>query len=110
MNKFEKLAKLDVAYQLIAQVHSDLCNDRKRKDSVIEKALDLTRDVLMLKSLIEKKIPDDTETRIANTTAHRLGESIRDELFEMTENGKTQFTFDEVEHIVCGSVDKIWEE
>ena len=87
MNKFEKLAKLEIAYQLVAQVHSDLCNERQRNDKLSEKAFDLIREVLLFKSMVEKKIPDDTETRIANATAHRLGESIRNALSGAEESG-----------------------
>lgn len=110
MNKFEKLAKLEIAYQLVAQVHSELCNERQRNDELSEKALDLTREVLLFKSMVEKKIPDDTEARIANVTAHRLGESIRNALSGAEESGKTTFTFDEIERIVCASVDEMWED
>lgn len=110
MNKFEKLAKLEIAYQLVAQVHSELCNERERKDKIAEKALDLTREVLLFKSMVEKGIPDDTETKVANATAHRLGESIRNALTGAEENGKTAFTFDEIERIVCASVDEMWED
>ena len=110
MNKFEKLAKLEIAYQLVAQVHSDLCNERERNDKVSEKALDLTREILMFKCLVQKEISDDMEIRIARATAHRLGENVRNALSKASDERREPFSFDEVERMICAAVDEIWED
>ena len=109
MNKFKKISKIEIAYQLIAQIHSDLCNKKERNNTITEKALDLTLEILKFKSLIEKTIPDDTELQITNATAQKINTKIRDELFEAINKGKTKFTFDEIEHIVCKATNDIQE-
>ncbi len=111
MNKFEKLAKIEIAYQLIAQVHSDLCIEETRDSNrgIIDASLELTSSILMFKSKVSKEIPDDTEIRAARDTAYQLGEDIRNVLYDLADSQNGALSFSDVESIICTEVEKIWE-
>ena len=58
MNKEKEILKLEVAYDLIASVHSNVCNAATRvDDNISEHTLDILRTLL----LVQKKLKGGAE-------------------------------------------------
>ena len=47
--------RLQVAYELIANIHSQLCNSTTRDDDIIEYTQDILRQILILDNKLKKR-------------------------------------------------------
>lgn len=61
MNKQKKLIILEICYDSIAKIHSDLCNDNElcRKSDITDDAMDIMRRIIKLSMRIEKECADE---------------------------------------------------
>lgn len=56
MNNEKRLAYLEIAFDLISKIHSDICNNGDRNDDTV----DYTLAVLFKMSLLETKLKENT--------------------------------------------------
>lgn len=61
MSVEKKMIILEICYDLIARIHSDLCNDAKlsRESDITDETMDILRKLIMLSRRIEQECCDD---------------------------------------------------
>jgi hypothetical protein len=54
MYKQKQIMKLEIAYDLISQVHTYICSSTMRTDDLAEQSLNVLRDVILLSQRLER--------------------------------------------------------
>lgn len=63
MTKNKKLITLEICYDLISKIHSDLCNDIHlgRKSNITDDTLEILRKIILLSRRIKSEVIEESE-------------------------------------------------